>query len=214
MTEISSGISCSFIPVVTIDQLPSGALSVAIKTNRLFLESVKSEHLDLYMQTFGDPEVMKNWATGETKSAEAVAKRIDIWVKRWESGNPFSAFTIFNAESKEFVGHIVVGHGDRPGQSEMAFLFRSQFWGKGYEEEAVSAMLQSYVPELVKQEYEVRGARLDEVHATVKPELLDENELLAKYMELKGRIHKFGGERNDYSIVFRNLQESLPLPSF
>lgn len=189
--------------VIVFKKTPPEQLEVVIKTARLYMRSVRENDLSDYIRLFGDPKNMENYATGKTKDAEYVAGRINTWVERWKKGDPFAGFAVFHKETKEFIGHIVVGYGDRPGQSEMAVLFHSRFWNQGYGTEAVSAMLQAYVPELAEQGFEVEGKLLDEVHATTKADLTAGNRMLSKFMRLGGQEEKYGALRNNYVLKLK-----------
>lgn len=47
----------------------------------------------------------------------------------------------------------MIGHGDEPGQSEVAYLFMKNHWGKGLGTEAVNAVVKEYAPATVLERY-------------------------------------------------------------
>ena len=112
-----------------------GALAVTIDTERLHIRSVEpsEEYYSSYATLFGDQEVMSKFANGETKTREDIVTRVnDVWVKRWHQNDPYSGLTVFKNDTDEFLGHVVIGHGDAPGQSEIAYLFMKNHWNKGF----------------------------------------------------------------------------------
>src|ERR1700722_8586306 len=137
---------CGYAEVCfTLDDLKG--LFVTIDTDRLHLRSIEptEDYYDAYFSLFGDPAVMEKYATGQTKTKEEIQSRIDnSWVKRWRENDPYSALAIFTRDTGEFIGHIVLGHGDDPGQSEIAFLLLKRYWDHGYGTEAVMAVVHDY----------------------------------------------------------------------
>lgn len=77
---------------------------------------------------------------------------------------------MFKNDADEFLGHVVAGHGDVPGQSELAFLFMPQHWCQGFGTEAVAAIVKEYAPATVKQGYTLDGEPLNKITATAKPD--------------------------------------------
>ncbi len=172
---------------------------VTIETSRLCIQPVRLENLKDYISLFGDPVAMANYATGQTKDAEHVEKRLQGWVTRWADGDPFSGLAIFDKNSGDFIGHIVLGHGDDPGQSETAILLKPTFWNNGYGREAVSAILEHYAPKLVEMGCMVDGAPFREIVATAKADAVASNRIFSSYMKLAGQEEKYGSLRNKYS---------------
>jgi len=70
------------------------------------------------------------FAQGETKPREYVERRIQIWDNRWKKRDPFAGLSVYLRDTEEFLGHIVLGHGDSPGISELAYLYSSKILGK------------------------------------------------------------------------------------
>lgn len=183
---------------------PSHGLSVSIDTKRLHIRSVKSTEAEYirYAKLFGDADVMRKYATGQTKSKEDMQKRIQkSWVPRWESKDPYSGLAVFKKEDGEFLGHIVLGHGDHPGESEVAYIFHKQFWGQGYGGEAVSALIQEYAPATIREGYLLDGKPLERIVTTVRPD----NPASIRIAQKVGMIfvvseEKYGAERHHYII--------------
>ena len=89
----------------------------------------------------------------------------EIWEKRWQVHN-FSALAIylktnetaqslFEEISQQFIGHIVLGHGDYEGNpkygfSEFAILIHPKSWNELFGTEAVIAIYQYALARLYK----------------------------------------------------------------
>ncbi|HSX11598.1 MAG TPA: GNAT family N-acetyltransferase [Chlamydiales bacterium] len=179
-----------------------GHLDVTIETDRLHIRSVEAteKERDQYVGLFGNPEVMGKYATGETRTREAVEKRInDIWVKRWRKGDPYSGLTVFKDD--EFLGHVVLGHSDTPGQSELAYLFNPQHWHKGYGTEAVTAVVKEYAPATVEKGYLLDGKPLERIVATARVDNPYSVRILEKVgMKRVGEEEKYGAKRHLYAM--------------
>jgi RimJ/RimL family protein N-acetyltransferase len=183
-------------------------LTVTIDTESLHMRSIEDSEADLnsYAGLFGDAEVMGKYATGQTKTKEEIGTRIkDSWVKRWKENDPYSALAVFTKQtekfSDEFVGHVVLGYGDAPGQSEMAYLFHKNSWNKGFGTEAVTALVKDYAPAIKEKGYLLEGKALEEIQATTRIDNTYSVRILEKVgMEKIAENEKFGGMRNIYSI--------------
>lgn len=147
------------------------ALSVTVDTENLHMRSTMVEDCDSYVKLFGDPDVMSKFATGETRPKEAVESRLkDIWVKRWQQNDPYNGLAVFKNETDEFIGHVVIGHGDAPGQSELAYLFMKNHWGKGYGTEVATAIVKDYARATIEEGYTLEGKTLETITATARPD--------------------------------------------
>ena len=183
---------------ISFDPTPESPTSVTIETPRLRIRSVTSAEQGDYESLFGNRIVMETYATGETKDAAYVQKRIATWIERWKTGDPFSGLAVFKKDTGEFMGHIILGHGDLPGQAELAFLFLPKFWNQGYGKEAVAAILEKYAPELVRLGYQVDGAAFHEVSSTSRVNNIASNRILRRFMQSVGQEEKYGALRNIY----------------
>lgn len=128
-------------------------LTVTIDTDRLHIRSVEASEKDYssYAALFGDEDVMGKYATGQTKTREDVESRVkDVWVKRWHQNDPYSGLAVFKNDTDEFLGHVVIGHGDEAGQSELAYLFMKNHWNKGFGSEAVTAVVKELLQLLLQ----------------------------------------------------------------
>jgi len=185
------------------------ALTVTIDTDRLHIRSVQASEEDYgsYAALFGDQDVMGKFATGQTKSREEIETRIkDVWVKRWHQNDPYAGLAAFKKDTDEFLGHVVIGHGDAPGQSELAYLFKKNHWGQGFGKEAVTAVVNEYAPATVMEGYTLEGKTLERITATTRPDNLGSVKILEKLgMHMTAEEIKYGASRLDFSIHLSEL---------
>lgn len=172
------------------------ALDVHINTEDLVLCSVGEADKANYLALYSDPDTMKMFTDNEARLSfmeldawkqekmKNIAKRIDIWIQRWKDGIPFSAFAIYH-KNGDFVGHVVAGFGDNPGESEVAYIIRHQDWNKGFGSQAVEAIVQKWMPYLRQKGYEVAdddgiSKRLSFIVATSRFDNDPSNRILVK----------------------------------
>jgi hypothetical protein len=155
----------------------AGAICAQIETNDLILTAVSSVHLDDYIQLFGDPVAVEKYAGAIPWRRDEVEMAVQSWTQRWELfQDPFSAFAIFlkKPDSPLFIGHLVLGHSSRYGQSELAFLFKPQYRNVDFAAQAITAILKGYVPRIVDQylvnlnNTSVSPSQLRTIHATAR----------------------------------------------
>lgn len=195
-----------------IDQ-DTGALKVIIDTERLHMESVTSEKITNYCELLGNAEVMAKFATGEVWTIDQTTKRVNLWADRWVHRDPFSSFAISKNDDDRFIGHVVLGHGNEGGQSELAYVFNKPYWGHGYGNEAVCSVVNEYAPKLHQHNYKIDGVRFSSITATVR----DDNEASSKILRnsgmecLRDEI-KYGHKRHVFfkSILAQPNTTALP----
>lgn len=147
------------------------ALSVTVDTKRLHMRSATIEDCDSYVKLFGDPEVMSKFGTGETISKEMIETRIkDVWSERWNQNDPYSNLAVFKKSTDEFIGNVVLRHGDVPGQFELAYLFKKSHWGNGFASEAAMAIVKDYSRATIQEGYTIEGKTLETINATARPD--------------------------------------------
>ncbi len=198
---------------ITFTQSKDG-LSVRIETARLILRSITPKDTDAYTKLHADKEVVRLYASGEPQSKDKVRDRInDIWVKRWKNNDPYSALAVFSKATNEFLGHAILGHGDRPGQSEAAMLIHKQAWDRKYGTEMAHA-LKDYASATVQKGYLLEGKPLDEVVATARTDNAPVIKILKHLgMQITHTSEKFGSLRHHYSIKLyteKNAQKTSP----
>jgi len=184
-------------------------LTVTIDTDRLHIRSVEASEKDFgsYAALFGDQDVMGKFATGQTKTREEMETRIkETWVKRWHQNDPYSGLAVFKKDTDDFLGHVVIGHGDEAGQSELAYLFMKNHWGKRFGSEAVNAVVKEYAPATVKEGYTLDGKALEKITATTRPDNPASVKILTNLgMHKIGEEEKYGAVRHHFSIDLSEL---------
>ncbi len=151
---------------------------------------------------------MGKFATGQTKTREEMRTRInDVWVKRWREHDPYTGLAVFRNDTDDFLGHVVLGHGDAPGESELAYLFNRPHWGKGYGSEAVTAVVKEYAPATVKEGYLLDGKPLERIVATARLDNPASGRILEKVgMQFVRAEEKYGAMRHHYSLNLNAIQ--------
>jgi RimJ/RimL family protein N-acetyltransferase len=182
-------------------------LEIKIQTERLGISPVSMTDSDDYFKfLFSNPKVMEKFGSGEVRTPTFVEDLISKWIKRWESGDPFGAFVI-RLHTGEFAGHIVLGHGDWPGHSELAYLIRYEFWGKGYGTEAAQGIVQHLAPMLRAYGYTVDGKSFSYIDATARPD----NPASVKILEQLG-MHEFTSSEK-FGAFRKHFRIPVPHPS-
>jgi len=192
-------------------QNSSANLDVAISTERLNLNGVsKADARELLEKLYSSPIVTEKYATGEVKDMEWVDKRVSIWTSRLASGDPFSCYVV-RTKQGELVGLVILGHGDNPGQSELAYIFNNSFWNKGYGTEAVGAVVNQLAPYLKALGHEIDGEKFKEILATARPD----NPGSFRILEKLGFSFNKTEERHDAPRLFysHNVEKSPDLPT-
>lgn len=184
-------------------------LHATIDTERLHLQSVQSNerNYNCYAALFGDPIVMSKFASGQTRSREEMVTRIDeVWTKRWEQKDPYSGFAVFEQTSDAFLGHVMLGHGDEPGEAEVAYLFMKTHWGKGVGTEAVTAVVKDYAPATVAEGYLLDGKPLEKIRATSRQDNPASMKLLSKLgMQKVIEVEQYNAMRQLYSLKLKDI---------
>lgn len=150
-----------------------GRLEVKLTTGRLVAKSVKDSDLEDLVELYGDSKVMAKFGNGLPRSRERTEQTLhSVWIKRWNNGDPRGAFSIFNLENKEFVGLVVAGGGGLAGESEIAYLLKTKYQGRGFGKEIVSAVVNNYIPwiKLHFENLDYSGKSLLNLTATSSPD--------------------------------------------
>lgn len=188
----------------------NGVIHAQLETDDLLLVSLNADQVEDYAALFSDPRAVEKYTDGQPLSGAVIEQLVQGWIARWENQeDPFSAFAIFEKqEGNPFVGHIVIGHGSRYAQSELAILLRPEFNRVGYATQAISAVLYGYIPMLARDQYlanlnnsAVDPSPLRSIHATAR----FDDALLCEAMSLAGMKSGesdviWGSERFHYLI--------------
>lgn len=195
------------VPQVNFIEADSG-LRVNIKTHRLELTSVTMEDLDNYhTHLFGNPQIMEKYGNTQIWDKKKVKTTIEKWMNRWNGKNPFSGLVV-QSHQGAFLGHVILGEGDEPYDSELACLIRKEAWGKRYGSEALGAIVLFYAPELVKKGYKIpQQAAFKRIVATARPD----NKASGKILEKLGftvykQSEKYGHKRDHYALAVAALK--------
>lgn len=188
----------------------NGGLAATVVTDDLYMRSVveSEDEYDRYAQLYGDINVMKTLTTGVTKRRDEIATRIrDTWVKRWNEHDPYSGLAIFDLNRDDFRGHIVLAHGDHPGEAELSYLFHKAYWGTGYGSEAARAIVQEYAPATVDAGYLLDGKPLEKIVATSKTTNFASCKILSRKVGMRHThcASKYGAWRNHYEITLSEI---------
>lgn len=204
---------------------PSGELSVIMETlpkmrnikgkditvAGLIIRSTTADDVDNYYELFSDSDVMQKYATGKTVADKTVIEaRINGYVAKWKSNNPFSGFAVYEKDSGKFVGHAIAGGSDEgKGASEVAYLFHKDYWGRGVGSIVASALVNCYIPRVMMRNYELNHYPLNKLVATTRTEHFASQKILEKVglAADKTKInYKFGAERYLYSASAKEIR--------
>eukprot|EP00045_Choanoeca_perplexa_P016566 m.224641 g.224641 ORF g.224641 m.224641 type:complete len:269 (-) comp17294_c0_seq1:2350-3156(-) len=126
----------------------SGQLSMTIplliRGKRFALKSCTITDGPFLEGLFADPVSMKTFADGNVRTPAETQKRIaDVWLPRFEHGQPHGPFIIWNEETEQPypVGFIVAGTSEYPGFSELAYIISPAYWGQGIASSATQAIV-------------------------------------------------------------------------
>jgi RimJ/RimL family protein N-acetyltransferase len=185
-------------------KLENNKLAVTIKTDNLCLKSVQEKDEEFYYtELYCKPEVMKSFTDGNTKDLQTVQTMVKTWADRWQNNDPFSAMTIREQESEDFIGQITLGYGNGeklPGVAEVGYIISTKQQGKGYASEAALAVTGKYARELMERGYKVNNGKLTSIVATARTTgNIPSNKVLEKCgFEKEGEGMKDGYLRNFY----------------
>lgn len=113
---------------------------------------------------------------------------------------------ISKKDTDEFVGHVILGHGDEPGQSELAGLSLKHHWRSGYGVQAGTAVVREYAPAIVMEGFLLDGKALERITATARTDNKGSVGCLEKYkMRKVSEEVKYGATRYNYQILLSEL---------
>lgn len=162
---------------------------VRIISGELLLESVCPETSQLFYALYANPDVMKTFHYGKTKSKLEVNQYLELWYDAFNKLNPFGAFAVFLCKKgqteKIFIGNISPDHrGDDPGKGELTYLLLPAYQGKGYAKRMAHLILDEYIPAamIVGCNMVLRGKDFFEMIATSRIDNIPSMKILKKYM--------------------------------
>lgn len=117
-----------------------------IITSHLGLRPLEAEDLPSYLALLGDPDVRATYKL-RALSEDKVKDYFAHWLKRWSQDNPFSAFTVFELETKKFAGCMLLGTPNAHKISSLACAF----FPCPHVAEAIEAVIGTYFSSLIEQ---------------------------------------------------------------
>jgi RimJ/RimL family protein N-acetyltransferase len=148
--------------------------SFRVETPRLLLVPASWDEVELYVQLMADPETMAFYREGVAYSPDTSERLLSEWVGRWQSGDPFSALSVFlkSCSSRDtrrrapecadlpsssgFIGFAALNPSQMAGVAELTYAFDRHIWFRGYVTESVTAVVYAYARKLKS-----RGASID-----------------------------------------------------
>ena len=151
-----------------------GSIDVKIETKRLIARSIQEDDIEEIKSLFSNEVVMAKFGDGTARSPEDTEERMKkSWIYRWRNGDPKGGLVIKTRSSDEFVGVIIAGESNAPGEAEIAYIIDEPFQNKGYGTEIVSALVKTYAP-WVKKNFDkcFKEQRLQTLFASASPDNL------------------------------------------
>lgn len=183
-------------PTISFTTDCHGALDVQITTDRLLFHPVKNEQISTYAQLFADQDVMQKYCFGIPWSLDKTISVINKWVERWQKGIPFSAFSVANKTTHEFIGLAILGYSSLPGTAEIAGIMHKAHWNNKYGTEAADALVNYYAPLLREKKYALNHALFNTIGATARIDNLFSARILQKSnFQVVTENEKFGARR-------------------
>lgn len=131
------------------------------------------QDLPYMFSMYTNSTIMRYFGNGQPRQYEAIQKQMESWLNRWKNGNIASGIILFD-EKNNRIGFIVLGNGDSPGCSELAYALMDErsitservaaenlgtkipnvpesdnIWGKGIIGEATKIMMKEWLPNLL-----------------------------------------------------------------
>lgn len=154
-----------------------------------------------YFDLFTNPITMKSFSQGMPWEEKYIESIVESYSDEWKKGYLSSGFSVFNKKG-QFIGNVTIekAEGIEPPKkgevAELYYLFKPEYWGQGYATEAVSAVMNSYLPIAINRGYKFDNIPLRELFATVRIDNLYSKKLLDNIgLSTTSIISKFGAER-------------------
>lgn len=143
-----------------------------LRSKNLTYAVLTEEHFDSYKIMEFDPEVMKYYQRGVSKSDEDARKTLDKYIDYRKQFPELGAWAVFR-DQNVFVGLAVIVHLEsKPENIHLEFgyrLIRSE-WGKGFATEIAKALIH----------YAFTDLNLTEIYGTTHPENIVSQKVLLK----------------------------------
>lgn len=161
--------------------------------------------IENYSRLLINPDNVRLFGDGKPLDSSAITDFIQTETKHWHEGNKFSVFSIYLANTQEFIGylhiehalddfsHIGVGHQN---VGEITYIIDQAFWGKGYGTE-IAILGKKFIKQIISETADESPEKnMKEIVATVHPSNLGSKKILQKTLKHQEpeEFTKFGGQ--------------------
>ena len=174
---------------------PEQGLSFSSETRRLKFcaaRNVNDRDLDACAALYGDPNVVRRFSDGVTKTREEVVFLANVWTGMWRLGSPFSGIRI-GLQDGSPVGFMTVS--DEP-DCEIECFIKKDCWKRGLEKEALTWAVHDYIPAAESWD---KSLVVRTVLVTVRPG----DHVLANICERNLGMHRVGMTRDRSRDLYR-----------
>ena len=195
--------------------------NLTIRTSRLILRSLNQidyNHLiEEYTNLLTSPDNVELFGEGKPWDTIEVKNYIESEIKKWNDGELFGVFAVYNADSQKFMGSLHVnfvpyefaqiGSGHEH-VAELSYVLDKPFWGAGYGTEIAIAGKKYTKFICEKSEQKFSDTLPKEIVATVHPLNLGSKKILEKTLKNQEEepFIKFNGQPR--ILFFKPLKQS------
>jgi RimJ/RimL family protein N-acetyltransferase len=112
-----------------------------INTTRLSLRCIRPEDVDDFYAVYSNPEVMRYWSTPPLPNKDAASKLIDE-IREGIERDEMLKWGIALRSNDKLIGSVTLFHMDRTHRrAEIGYAQGRAYWGQGYMQEALNALL-------------------------------------------------------------------------
>lgn len=159
-----------------------------IETERCKIEWFSSEHVSEAVELFTNPAV-REYLGGPVPEGYA-RKRLEDWKDSAEIREP--RFAVVSKASDALLGVVDIAPYHEPEKKELSYMFLPRYWGQGYAEESIRAILQYCKEEL----------HMDCVVSETQKKNLRSRRLLERLgYTLEKQLERFGAEQCMYGLT-------------
>ncbi|MCW8385470.1 GNAT family N-acetyltransferase [Fluoribacter dumoffii] len=195
-----------------------------IYSSRLMARSLNQDEesflMDKYTRLLGNNQNIKMFGDGKPWEPSAVKEFLQEETQRWNSGNKFSVFSIYNKSTQEFMGYLHIKHSlydfsevgaGHQNVAEIAYIIDQDFWGKGYGTE-VAILGKKFIKHIISESNNASQEKdINEIVATVDPLNEGSKNVLMKTLKHQEQqeFSRFGGQTR--ILFFKPLNTRMPL---
>jgi RimJ/RimL family protein N-acetyltransferase len=112
-----------------------------LKTNRLSLRWIRAEDVDDFYAVYSNPQVMRYWSTPPLADKEAASKLISE-IQRDVESREILKWGIALSDTDKLIGSVTLFHLDfTHRRAEIGYAQGRAYWGQGYMQEALKAVI-------------------------------------------------------------------------